>query len=112
MNLEIEADVYGHVARFNFSRSICSELKKLSKVSFFTDSKHEIGKFRRVTLNCHVMKLEIRMLRVFYSTGWPVCEVALQELRRLIYQIVLDRSDNHVIEYGRVPYEELKNMKV
>ena len=38
--------------------------------------------------------------------------MALQELRRLIYQIVLDRSDNHVIEYGRTPYDELKMMKV
>ena len=47
-----------------------------------------------------------------FSTGWPCCEMALQELRRLIYQIVLDRSDNHVIEYGRTPYDELKMMKV
>ena len=52
------------------------------------------------------------MMHAHCSAGWPCCEMALQELRRLIYQIVLDRNDNHVIEYGRVPREELKTMKV
>ncbi len=36
----------------------------------------------------------------------------MSSMRKCMYQLVLDRHVNHVVEYGRAPYEELQQFKV
>ncbi len=36
----------------------------------------------------------------------------MSSMRKCMFQMVLDRNVNHVVEYGRAPYEELQQFKV
>ena len=49
-----------------------------------------------------------RMLLEDCGTGQPCVETALAELRSFIYRMVLNHSDDKVVEYGRAPYEKFK----
>ena len=53
-----------------------------------------------------------RLLLEDVSYGAPSVEVALGPLRLFVYEMMVDKTEDTVMEYGRTPYENWKPLPV